>query len=110
MSESGVYSERAHLVALLAALYPSTWNFSDPENPEWPVVYVQLPTGQASWHIDPVDWWMFGGVKKDPAVQWDGHSTRAKYRRITALTLQIVKGTLPRPPTPERTPDDEHHP
>lgn len=37
---------------------------------EWPVVYIELPDGQVSWHM--------------PAhtVQWDGHSTAEKYSRI----------------------------
>ena len=43
----------------------------DPSEPDWPVVYIELPTGQVSWHM--------------PAhpVAWDGHDTDEKYRRIT---------------------------
>jgi hypothetical protein len=43
---------------------------TDPETPGWPVVYIDLPTGQTSWHI--------------PEYQksWDGHSTSMKIRRI----------------------------
>jgi hypothetical protein len=47
-------------------------------------VYVGLK--QLTWHISPTDLDLFGHVKKvtptDPFVQWDGHSTTEKYRRI----------------------------
>lgn len=42
----------------------------DSLEPEWPVVYIELPTGQVSWHIPQHN------------QQWDGHSTEDKYRRI----------------------------
>lgn len=42
----------------------------DPEEPEWPVVYIELPTGQVSWHMP------------QHPVPFDGHSTEEKYRRI----------------------------
>lgn len=35
-----------------------------------PVVYIELPTGQVSWHMP-----------EHPRA-WDGHSTSLKYRRI----------------------------
>jgi hypothetical protein len=42
----------------------------DPAEPDWPVAYIELPTGQVSWHL--------------PAhpVVWDGHTTPEKYARI----------------------------
>jgi hypothetical protein len=42
----------------------------DPAEPEWPVVYIVLPTGQISWHMPQID------------EEWDGHSTEEKHRRI----------------------------
>lgn len=44
----------------------------DPAEPDWPVVYIELPTGQVSWHM--------------PAHprEWDGHTTEQKYARIRA--------------------------
>lgn len=85
-----VYRERAHLVALLAAIYPSTWNV-DPQEPDWRVVYVDLPTGQASWHISPNDTDLFKHVfGKDASGIWDNHSTEVKYDRIDKLTYIIV--------------------
>lgn len=80
-SISFVYRERAHLVALLAALYPASWQ-PDPNEGNWPVVYIQLPTGQASWHISPKDWHLFDGTARDDTTIWDGHTTAEKYERI----------------------------
>lgn len=42
----------------------------DPDNPAWPVVYLELPEGQVSWHMP-----------QHPVV-WDGHTTTEKYQRI----------------------------
>lgn len=82
------YRERAQLVALLAAIYPSTWGI-DPDWTDWHVVYVQLPTGQASWHISPADRDLFAHVL-GPAGDWDGHTTEEKYERIRALVEQLA--------------------
>ena len=41
----------------------------DPKEQEWPVVFIDLPTGQVSWHI------------KQYGNEWDGHSTDEKYKR-----------------------------
>lgn len=41
----------------------------DPTEPEWPVAYIELPTGQVSWHLP------------QHPVAWDGHDTAEKYRR-----------------------------
>lgn len=41
----------------------------DAKEQEWPVVFIELPTGQVSWHI------------KQHANEWDGHSTDEKYKR-----------------------------
>jgi len=44
----------------------------DPGEPEWPAAFVELPTGQVSWHMP-----QFG-------APWDGHSVAEKNRRIAA--------------------------
>lgn len=81
-----IYRERAHLVAHLAALYPSCIGFSDPNEPEWAVVTISLPTGQVTWHVAPNDMDLFGHVRKDLAAAWDGHSTEEKYERLDKAT------------------------
>lgn len=50
----------------------------DPEDPEWPVVFIELPQGQVSWHM------LQHGRK------WDGHSTDEKYRRVS----RFVSGAI----------------
>ena len=67
------YDERYVLVidALGAALssgYKAGFRI-DPTEPEWPVAYIELPTGQVSWHLP------------QHPVAWDGHDTAEKYRR-----------------------------
>ncbi|HEY9261875.1 hypothetical protein, partial [Chitinophaga sp.] len=59
---NNVYRERAHLVSHLAAIYESSLG-TDPQDPDWPVVYIKLPTGQVSWHISPDDMDLFTDVK-----------------------------------------------
>jgi hypothetical protein len=85
---TAAYRERAQLVALLAAIYPSTWGI-DPDWTDWHVVYVQLPTGQASWHISPKDRDLFPHVS-GPAGDWDGHTTDEKYQRIRQLVADLT--------------------
>lgn len=44
----------------------------DSAEPEWPVFYIELPTGQVSWHMP------------QHTEKWDGHDTKKKYRRVDA--------------------------
>lgn len=87
---NAAYRERAHLVALLAAQYPAELR-EDPEDEDgqWSIVYIDLPTGQASWHIHPRDMDLFPHVKFGTDAEWDGHSTDEKYRRIDELTARL---------------------
>jgi len=91
-----VYRERAHLVAHLASLYPSVLVESAPDAPDWAIVYVDLPTGQASWHIATRDLPLFAGVQvvpaDDPRAVWDQHSTAEKYRRVATSTRLVHEG------------------
>lgn len=75
------YTERYPLVyrALALALkagYPAGVRI-DPTEPAWPVVYIELPTGQVSWHM--------------PAhpTEWDGHTTPEKYQRVAAFVASV---------------------
>lgn len=45
----------------------------DPEEPEWPVIYIELPTGQITWHIP------------QHPIPWDKHTTEEKHARIRQL-------------------------
>jgi hypothetical protein len=44
------------------------------DSADWPVVFIELPTGQVSWHLPSYP------------VAWDGHTTEEKYARITRFT------------------------
>lgn len=69
--------ERRYELVLAAMHYASQAGYPvgialDPQQPDWPVVYIELPTGQVSWHM--------------PAhpTPYDGHTTAEKYARIHA--------------------------
>jgi hypothetical protein len=83
-----LYRERAHLVAHLAASYPSVIA-PDPEEPDWPVVYVALPAGQVSWHIAQRDMDLFRHVPSGDA-RWDGHDVAEKYGRLDEHTRVLA--------------------
>ena len=80
----GVYRERAHLLALLATHYPAHIQPSD--DPDWPVLFLSFPTGQATWHIASGDLELFTHVRTDITDTWDGHTTDEKYERVDLLT------------------------
>ncbi|MFD7615813.1 hypothetical protein [Streptomyces sp. NPDC059802] len=82
------YRERAHLVALLAALHPSHIGHTDPNAPEWAVVTVETPAGQMTWHIAERDMDLFSHVQPTNRIcrGWDGHTTKEKYQRLRDLT------------------------
>lgn len=86
-----VYRERAHLVAHLAAVYPATIGYHDPDEPEWAVVVIDLPTGQASWHVSPDDMDLFESVPLSSVNTWDGHTTEEKYARLDAHTRALAQ-------------------
>lgn len=87
-----IYRERAHLVAHLAALYPSHIGHTDIDEPEWAVVTISLPTGQATWHVAPDDMDLFGHVRTDISEPWDGHTTEQKYARLDHATRVKAAG------------------
>lgn len=87
------YRERAHLVALLAALYPSHIGHNDPEAPDWAVLTIEAPTGQMCWHVAPADMDLFRWVTPTPhnAREWDGHTTEEKYQRLRILAESVAE-------------------
>lgn len=46
-------------------------------------VYIDLPTGQVSWHFHDSQAYLFDGLPAY-AGAWDGHDTPEKYRRVEA--------------------------
>lgn len=91
-TRDGVYRERTHLVAHLTRLNPSVLSYNDPDEPGWPALYIDSPTGQLSWHISPDDLDLVADVPvvpgDDPRAQWDCHTTEEKYQRLDRLPVR----------------------
>ena len=90
MTEDSIYRERAHLVAFLASIHNSVIGPSS-DAPGWFIVYIDTWDGQLSWHISPDDMDLFENVDMalgpfDPRMEWDGHTTEEKYKRLRKLT------------------------
>jgi hypothetical protein len=90
--KDAAYVERNRVVAGLAALAVRLgWRAGLRQTDikgwerEWHnAVYIDLPTGQVSWHYHDRDRDLFAFL---PPYQddWDGHDTPEKYRRLAAL-------------------------
>jgi hypothetical protein len=53
----------------------------DSKEPAWPVAFIELPTGQVSWHMSQFP------------EEWDGHNTAQKLERMNAFVrLQKAEG------------------
>lgn len=81
------YYERNCVVAALARCFPSGLRKTDIEDwdPEWHnCVFIDLPTGQVSWHFHDREIHLFDGLP-EYTKPWDGHSTPEKYARLAAL-------------------------
>ena len=86
--KDGAYLERNRVVAALARLFPSgvTRTAIEGWSEDWHgCVYIDLPTGQVSWHFHDSQAHLFDGLPQY-AGTWDGHNTEEKYQRLAALT------------------------
>lgn len=58
----------------------------DPDEPDWPVLYVDTPAGQISWHLPKHEiigeWPRYQG-------KWDGHTVEQKRARLTSLIKAV---------------------
>ena len=60
-----------------------SWVGYDPAEPDWPVLYLQLPTGQVSYHFSPEDAGLLEGVRKGLSFEkWDGHTQEERSHRL----------------------------
>jgi hypothetical protein len=87
------YAERALIVAALAHSYRL-----DPAGRAWrgidvngetgfqTVCFIELPTGQVSWHFADADTHLLKGLPESDRP-WDGHTTEEKHRRLNALLI-----------------------
>ncbi len=81
------YLERNRLVALLSTLFPAgrARTAIDGWSEDWHgCVYIDLPTGQASWHYHDSQAYLFAHLPEYQG-EWDRHTTEQKYERISAL-------------------------
>lgn len=87
--KDSAYFERNQVVAGLAKCFPSGVARTAIEgwSEDWHgCVYINLPTGQVSWHFHDSQAHLFDGLPQYNG-KWDGHDTPEKYRRVAALTL-----------------------
>lgn len=85
--KDAAYLERNQVVAALASVFPSgTARTAIPGwSDDWHgCVYIDLPTGQASWHFHDSHAHLFAHLPPY-AGKWDGHTTDEKYARLAAL-------------------------
>ena len=85
--KDAAYLERNHLVAALAKCFPSGTARTAIEgwHEEWHgCVYIDLPTGQVSWHYHDSHAYLFAELSPYQR-SWDGHTTDEKYRRVDQL-------------------------
>lgn len=78
------YDERNQLVAVLSKVFPAGIAKTAIEGwePEWHnCVYIDLPTGQASWHYHDREKHLFEHLPPY-TKSWDGHTTEEKYERL----------------------------
>lgn len=92
--KDAAYVERNKCVALIARMAVALGldaGLGRHEGEDWEddwrnIVFVDLPSGQVSWHIHDSDlgWFEFLGQYKGV---WDGHSTEEKYQRVLNPSL-----------------------
>ena len=49
------------------------------KDPDWPILMIDLPTGQVSWHLPRTE---IVGKWPEYEGEWDGHDLEEKRRRI----------------------------
>ncbi len=105
------YSERDQCVAALAKMATLLgWPAGVGEHPaadtDWDadwrtIVFIDLPTGQASWHFHDSEKPLLDGLP-DYDGPWDGHTTPEKYERLKRLKYASLAALAPaQPPKPE---------
>jgi hypothetical protein len=85
--KDAAYLERNKVVAALASVFPSGIARTAIEgwSDDWHgCVYIDLPTGQASWHYHDSQAHLFEHLPVYTG-KWDGHDTEEKYRRVLSL-------------------------
>ena len=74
------YLDRNLCVQVMARMAQKLrYNVGVKENGDWPILYINLPTGQVSWHISKTD---IVGIFPAYLKEWDGHDVECKRKRL----------------------------
>ena len=89
--ETHHYRDRNYLVLMAARLaqeagYQVGVN-TDSDYPESPVVYIELPSGQVSWHLSPTHFASLSKLLPKHERAWGRHTTGEKQLRICEYFL-----------------------
>lgn len=86
MNDAGaVYAQRDMLVSLVSKAFPSHLVDATDAEPGWSsVVIVELPTGQASWHVSDKELEWFAHLERREN-DWDGHTDHEKWERVLGV-------------------------
>jgi hypothetical protein len=89
-AKDAAYAERNKLVCALSKLFPSSLERHPDSDTTWEddwrwIVFIDLPTGQATWHIHDSELAMFAHLPRNTGRTWDGHTTPEKYERLAGL-------------------------
>ncbi|MFD6401137.1 hypothetical protein [Nocardia sp. NPDC060249] len=88
-----LYNERAALISVLASLFPAAIAYNDPKAPDVPVIYIDSPCGQLSWHINPAHLRThFAAVPTvaPHSIRWDGASKDVVLERVALIRQQLA--------------------
>lgn len=92
-AKNRAYSERNKLVAAISKLFPASLERHGESDKTWEddwrwIVFIDLPSGQVSWHIHDSELAQFNHLKRGGVGgrTWDGHTTEEKYARLGALS------------------------
>lgn len=92
------HRSRAHVLALLAAVWPAARCRNDPSRPDTAMLYMSTLKGQLSWRIHPDDEGLLSHAplvsSRSPRGKWDGHTTTEKHQRILRLLRTLHAGSL----------------
>jgi len=89
-TKNDAYAERNRLVAALSTVFPASLERHPEADTSWEddwrwIVFIDLPTGQASWHLHNSHLPLFDHVPRLQGRTWDGHTTEEKYARLARL-------------------------
>lgn len=102
LQKDAAYAERNKCISLIARMaialgLEAGLGKHDENDKTWEadwrnIVFVDLPSGQVSWHVHNSDMPMFEFLGEYDK-QWDGHTTEEKYRRVLSARFNENEST-----------------